>query len=99
MRCAHCHVSITPCPVRLRELLSNTGTPLEDAIRATSVATIKAKPDAKYADPAVRSALTRDNHWLEPAEVDRLVETYAAGANLSDLGREFTVHRTTARRH
>jgi hypothetical protein len=49
--------------------------------------------------PELRTALQQENHWLEPAEVDELIDAYAAGSNLSALGRQFKVHRTTARRH
>jgi hypothetical protein len=85
--------------VRLRGFLSNLGAPLENALQALSDTPKYIKPDAAVLDPKVRTALLRGNHWLEAAEVDRLVESYGAGANLSDLGRRFKVHRTTARRH
>jgi hypothetical protein len=55
--------------------------------------------DIVIPSPDVRTALQRDNHWLERAEIDELVEAYEAGANLTDLGRQFRVHRKTARRH
>jgi hypothetical protein len=88
-----------PLLVRLRRLLSNLGAPLESALQAISDTPKYIKTDAAALAPEIRTALQRGNHWLEPTEVDHLVEAYAAGANLSDLGRQFKVHRTTARRH
>jgi hypothetical protein len=89
-----------PCDVvRLRGLLSNLGAPLENALRELSDITKYIKSDPMVLAPEVRSALQRDNHRLEPAEVDQLMQAYETGANLSELGRQFKVHPTTARRH
>jgi hypothetical protein len=85
--------------VRLRELLSNLGAPLDNALEAISDTSKYIKSDTLVLGAEVRTTLLRSNHWLEPAEVDSLLDVYLAGADLSALGRQFNVHRTTARRH
>jgi hypothetical protein len=88
-----------PPLVRLRGFPSNLGAPLENALQGIADTPKYIKSDPVGLAPEVRTALQRGNHWLESTEVNELVDIYLAGADLSELGQQFKVHRTTARRH
>jgi hypothetical protein len=47
----------------------------------------------------IRLALQRPNQKLQPEEVDAVVLAYARGVTLSDLARDYAMHRQTIRAH
>lgn len=43
--------------------------------------------------------IKQPNHKLHPDEIDALVKAYVPGMSMSELGRRFGIHRSTAKAH